>query len=405
MSNETKSEESPIREENGEPDPPAAPSNADSALPDAEEIADRDSDFGQLATAPPRPKSARWVAWLALILALAAVGLLGYASLSDRQASRLAAETDQGLAALIGRLQSQSESTGSAVGELRETVAALEAENKRLTAAIEGFNLQLDERSGLIDTVAPRLSSVEKSISNLQGISSGARDTWLSAEAEYYLQIANVQLQLAGNPGLAILALEMADERIAQLSDPALIEVRQALADELAALEAMEKPDIEGTTLTLASLARVAESLPMRRIEIAVSPDDQPAGPEATGMDRALASVKGAFSGLVKVIPPDAAVLPLVSPETEALLRANLGLQLQSARLALLRAERAAFEQGLDDALASLDTHFDQQSTQVTSAQETIREIRAGDYAIEPPDISGSLRLLRQYQALAETTP
>ncbi len=246
---------------------------------------------------------------------------------------------------------------------------------------------------------------MEKSISNLQGISSGARDTWLSAEAEYYLQIANVQLQLAGNPGLAILALEMADERIAQLSDPALIEVRQALADELAALEAMEKPDIEGTTLTLASLARVAESLPMRRIEIAVSPDDQPAGPEATGMDRALASVKGAFSGLVKVIPPDAAVLPLVSPETEALLRANLGLQLQSARLALLRAERAAFEQGLDDALASLDTHFDQQSTQVTSAQETIREIRAGDYAIEPPDISGSLRLLRQYQALAETTP
>ena len=42
--------------------------------------------------------------------------------------------------------------------------------------------------------------------------------------------------------------------------DPRLTGVRQALADEKRSLEAMEKTDIAGITLTLASLAATVES-------------------------------------------------------------------------------------------------------------------------------------------------
>ena len=120
-------------------------------------------------------------------------------------------------------------------------------------------------------------------------------------------------------------------------------------------------------------------------------------------MDRAWSSVKEAVSGLVKVTPPDQAAAPLLAPEAEYFLRTNLTLQLQVARLALLRGEQAVFEQSLDDATVWISDYFDTGSAQVTSALQTISEIRNGMFVTSLPDISNSLRLLRQYKTLAET--
>jgi uroporphyrin-3 C-methyltransferase len=195
----------------------------------------------------------------------------------------------------------------------------------------------------------------------------------------------------------------MADERIVQLSNPALTEVRRALADELTALEVMEKPDIEGVTLTLASLARVVDSLPLQKGTTAKTGADAEPDPEMSGLDRAWASVKGAASGLVRVSGPEEAATPLMTPEAAYFLRTNLTLQLQAARLALLRGEQAVFQQSLDDASTWLGLYYDTQSAQVASALQTIVEIRGAMFAVSTPDISESLRLLRQYETLAES--
>ena len=208
-----------------------------------------------------------------------------------------------------------------------------------------------------------------------------------------------VALITGGNGGIG---LGMADERVTQLSDPALTAVRRAISDELAALEVMEKPDLEGATLTLASLARVVESLPLAS---RTAQDDTVVEDDAdqSGVDRAWGSVKDAMSGLVRVTPPDQAKLALVSPDAEYFLRNNIALQLQSARLALLRGEQAIFEQALDDTSALLNTYFDTGSAQVESAQLPINEIRENVFTAAVPDISESLRLLRQYRTLRES--
>ena len=245
------------------------------------------------------------------------------------------------------------------------------------------------------------MSTLESSVASLAGVSEGARDAWILAESEYYMQIANAQLQLANNPHLAALALRMADERIVQLANPALTDVRRAISDELAALDIMEKPDIEGATLTLASLARVVESLPLASASVAEEETDE-IDPELSGAGRAWASVKNAMGGLVKVTPPDRAKLVQLSPDAEFFLRNNIALQLQSARLALLRGEQAIFEQTLDDTSALLNEYFDTGSAAVQGSLETIAEIRQYVFAAEVPDISESLRLLRQFRTLNE---
>jgi uroporphyrin-III C-methyltransferase len=364
--------------------------------PDVEEQ-DAPVEEPAVADKPKRGRSGNSVAWLAFLVALIALAAAGYTAWQDWQGAN-----DTSLADQVARLDSRIASSAQSLSSLEAQIAELDARDPGVDAAIDGLRRELDERIRLLSALPARISTLEGSVAALAGVSEGARDAWVLAESEYYMQIANAQLQLANNPHLASLALRMADERIVQLANPALTDVRRAISDELATLDVMEKPDIEGATLTLASLARVVESLPLastaEAAEAAAETD-----PEQSGPSRAWSSVKNAMSGLVKVTPPERAKLVKLSPDAEFFLRNNIALQLQSARIALLRGEQAIFEQTLDDTSALLSQYFDAQSAAVTGALETIAEIRGHVFTTATPDISESLRLLRQYRTLDES--
>lgn len=355
------------------------------------------SSFESPAVQKPK-RSGAAIALLALLLSLVAVALGGYSLYGDWKEQQSADDSGRSIADLSSQLGDSQRSIRS----LSDELAALSDSDADISAALDGVRRDIEERIRLLDSLPARMSTLEQSVASLRGLSAGARNTLLLAEAEYYMQIANAQLQLAGNPELAALALGMADDRIVQLADPGLTDVRRALADELAALESMDKPDIEGATLTLASLSRVVEALPLPEPERPRDQDGTDFDAEASRLARAWSSVKGAFSGLVTVRKTDETERALLSPEAVYFLRTNLSLQLQAARLALLRGQKAVFEQSLDDADAWIAEYFDPDSAQVASARETIAELRDDLFTMSPPDISESLRLLRQYQTLAE---
>ena len=345
---------------------------------------------------PQRQRSGNSVAWLAFLFAIIAVAASGYVAWQDWQGASDTSADDQ-----LARLDGRIDTLAGLQSELETLVTGLGEPDPAIGAELDAIRRELDDRLRMLDVLPARISTLEGSVASLAGVSEGARDAWILAESEYYMQIANAQLQLANNPHLAALALKMADERIVQLANPALTDVRRALSDELAALDIMEKPDIEGATLTLSSLAGIVESLPLAS---AAEADDGATeiDPELSGAGRAWASVKNAVTGLVTVIPADEARLVQLSPDGEFFLRSNIALQLQAARLALLRGEQAIFEQTLDDTSALLNDYFVVDSAQVTSALETIADIRGHVFTTAAPDISGSLRLLRQYRTLNE---
>jgi uncharacterized protein HemX len=352
----------------------------------------------------PTPESSKMkrssspVSWLALFLSLATLAAVGYMIVEARRTRTAAEDSSDSIVALSGRVDESRRS----LSELNAELAGLTDSDEATRSRIEALQQEVTERIQQLDSLPGRMSGLENSVAALQGVSAGARDTWLLAEAEYYMQIANAQLQLGNNPRLAMLALGMADERVVQMANPGLTDVRRAISDELAALEVMEKPDIEGAALTLASLSRVVESLPLYTVDQAGARDESGVDPELSGTERAWESVKSAMSGLVRVTPPDEETRALLTPDAAQLIRSNLALQLQAARLALLRGEQAIFDQSLDDAVALIGDYFDASSAQVDGALQTISEIRGSMVAVSPPDISESLRLIRQYRTLAE---
>ena len=367
---------------------------------------EQDAEFPAEDSAPPRlegttepKKRGGGMAWLAMLLSIIALAAVGF---TQFEAWRTA--DDSSALDTLAEIGAVREDAANVARELETLRSEIDNEPEiDISGELDTLQRNLDARLETLDTLPARMSTLENSVAALAGISEGARETFLLAEAEYYMQIANAQLQLANNPELAELALGMADERVTQLADPGLTDVRRALANELAALSTMQKPDLEGASLTLASLARVVESLPLAGIEPG-DPSDEASDVAGQGnVERAWTTVKDAMSGLVKVTPPDQAKLELLSPDAEYFLRNNIALQLQAARLALLRGEQAIFESTLDDTSTLLNQYFDSDSNQVQSTLQTIDEIRNSVLTASAPDIAGSLRLLRQYRTVSES--
>lgn len=357
------------------------------------------------ATAPRKRSLTRWL-WILLLLAAAAVAGYWYIAGLAGGGVRTVAVDEEALAGLRRDTGTQLAATRDSLADFEERLAAVESRDRGAEENLDSLRESLadfGEMSAAIESLEPRLQSVERSLATLQGTPGDARDAFMLAEAEYYMQIANAQLQLAGNPELAALALGQADDRLSQLADPALTDVRRALADERAALEVMEKRDIAGVTLTLGSLAQVVESLPVQSSDAESSNTSAASVEDESGLDRAWQSVKNAFAGVFEYTPPTDPDRPLLTPGSEPLIRSNLALQLQAARLALLRGEQELFRQSLDDAERWLTAYFDTGSASVAGALDTVRDIRDEYRQSERPDISESLRLLRQYQAQAET--
>lgn len=391
-----------------------APTDEDDAL-----FADED-----LVAAPPkRSKLPLVVSLLALLIACAALALAFYPGLktpapavvADDSATSAANSALEGVAdvsdradANARRLDSLDGGLGSvqqSLGELRQSLGAVTADSRAAGSDIDALERRIEQQLRALESVPARIASVESTMTALRGISTGARDTWLLAQAEHFLQIANAEVTLSRNPEVALAAMRMADERLLTVGDPGLTDVRRTLSTEMQALTAVEPVDLAGTAVALGSLAGNVQDLPLRKQLLDVAPNAEGADASIeglTGTDRALASLRNLFSGAFDIRRTDERAEPLIAPEAAYFLETNLSLQLQAARLALLRGESALIDASLNDAETWLRRYYDLDDANVQGALATLEQVRATQVASALPDVSTSLRQLRQYIAFEE---
>ncbi|HEY5791453.1 MAG TPA: uroporphyrinogen-III C-methyltransferase [Gammaproteobacteria bacterium] len=329
------------------------------------------------------------LACLALLLALAG-WLAGYQAWQQLRAAQAAARGAQqaDASALAERLDG-----GLRSGEQR--VAALQQELN------QGLARQQAE-------LARQQQALEESYQALQRQLGQDSSGWVVAEAEYLMRSANHRLQLAQDVPGAIAALEAADQRLRSLADPALLPVREQLADGIAALKAVPQVDVEGLALTLVSLARRAETLPVLGARY-TAPDAAggtavlDAARQAEGWQAAVDAVWNEVKGLVEVRRNDIPAKPLLAPEHEYFLHLNLRLQLDAARLALLRRAEPLYAASLATAREWVATWFDQEPAPTRALLAELERLEGTAIAPALPDISGALHALRALPARQAT--
>lgn len=326
------------------------------------------------AQPPPRASHRRWRAPLALLLALVALGGLGWHWWDNRHRMN---ELRQELARRLAESDAAGREARAAAAQAQETTR------------------QTDARLGLLEAKVAEFQGQQVALEALYQELSRNRDETALAEVEQYLLTASQQLALGGNVRGALMALQSADARLAVLNRPQLLALRKAIAKDMDRLAALPHVDIIGMSLRLDNLIAAVDSLPLAA---EVRPEGEaPARPAAEGSPwrRWWLETWADIRELVRIRRVDQPEPPLLAPSQTWFLRENLRLRLLSARLALLSRDQASFRADLTAAQEWITRYFDTSARPASAALSALRQLTASEIVIELPDVSASLEAAR----------
>ena len=362
---------------------PAAPGQGEEAgVPRASEPAPA-PEPAPAKTAPTdpesRPSPARagggtGVAWLALLLAL---GLAAGAGWLLWQAQEREADLLQRLTALEAddRPIPAPAAPVADDSELRAGVATLERQFGLLQPQLQEQRQTLQAQSERLQVLEARLSEQRSELAKLSG---GDQDSWLLAEVEYLLRLANQRLIMAGDAVSARGLLQSADTILRQLEDIALHPVRRAVAADIAALRALPEIDTEGLYLRLSALVDQVAGLVIFELP---EREAGPAALEADGWQQRLRQgYEEALHTLSQYVTVRRREMPfeaLVDPQWEALLRQNLVMLLQQAQVALLSGNQPLYHASLQRARRWLTEYYVADEAATAAAARELDDLAA----------------------------
>ena len=313
----------------------------------------------------PRRRGSSALAWLAALLVFAAGGWLGW-------------QWWQARAQHEHEAQAQAERHATALEQRLDALRQEQrAQAKRLQQAETTNRVLRDELLG----IGQRAALLEDSVSQLADPDRGGAQSLRLDELELVLGLARQRLQLAGDLDGARRGYALAAGLLDGIHDPAWLSLRQTLAQERSALDAL---GADPRAIAAGRLEAFAASLPALPITV------------ASRGDEALPWWRRAFARVIDVRHADTAVA--IEPGDRAAGLAALQLELTLARAAAERRDRDGYRQALERA-DGWTTRLWPDSPQLRERRARLRELRELPLAIDLPTLGTTLEQLRAMRA------
>lgn len=305
------------------------------------------------------------------------------------------------IAALVYVLVALNKTANTAAGyqqTVTEQLNGLETQLKAMQQQVSG--LEADD-----NRLTQSQRALEEALQSLQKQRPDTDQDWTLREAEYLVRVAMHRLHLERDIDTAMTALKTADQRLRDLSNPALIPLREQLAGDINALSTVEQPDVEGMAAELVELGNRIETLPLKNIidNESVNPAAmETAQQDIPGQDgwRAIPSrIWQVLKSLVVIKRSDDGAAAFIMPNEEYYLQQNLKLELGSARIALLRHDTATFRAALDKVTRWLQAYYNTDAVAVKNTVTALKRMRDADLRPELPDLGRSLGAVRDFTA------
>lgn len=223
---------------------------------------------------------------------------------------------------------------------------------------------------------------------------------WTLQEVDYLLQLANQRATLANDAAGARQALQLADEKLRDLNDYRLQDLRQQIADEQLALAAVATADITGIAADLQSAINGIDALRVVKGPKQFNRDPMAdTGTDLTttaGWQTAVSDIWQQIRSLVVIRQQEDAPQAVLIPEQRYFLYQNLRLKLETARFALLSGKQSIYDSSLQTSIDWLNRYFvgEQRDAMLAS----LNAMQAEQIEVALPDISGSLRWLQDFE-------
>jgi uroporphyrin-III C-methyltransferase len=369
-------------------------SNEDTVIApgDAESVDSTPAEAANAQPVAPVPPAAQpaarggssLVGWLALLLVLALAGGAGW-SLQQGM------EREKNLKRRINQLENKA---GGEQAELQGQLQTLEKNLRRqLKSGLEQAQSSAQSQAQSIEMFRRQLDAQSE---QLAAFSANDHESWLRAEAQYLLRLANQRVIMARDTESALALLGSADSILRQLDDASLHEVRAAVAAEQAALRAVPKVDVEGIYLRLSALIEQADHLVIFQLpdvegesDIEITEEDW-----QVRLERGYEEAARKLSDYIVIRRRDVPMQALMDPQWEGLVRQNLRMLLEQAQVALLSGNQTLYVESLQRSQHWVAQFFDTDEAASRAMAREITQLEGQAIQVIMPDLTRSLQAL-----------
>ena len=216
------------------------------------------------------------------------------------------------------------------------------------------------------------------------------------ADVEQALELADQQLQLAGNVRAALISLQNIEQRLQTSHKPHWIAIRRAVASDTDTLKKAPFVDTVGISVKIDSLVNAVDKLPLvveKPHPKASAKAEQPV--EQSWLSQIAADIWNDLKNLIRVRRLERQEPLLLSPEQSFFLRENLKLRLLDARMANLQRDGTTFKTDIRAANDYIERYFDISSPATQRFANGLRQLLQTEITIQMPTLAGSLQAVR----------
>jgi len=261
------------------------------------------------------------------------------------------------------------------------------------------FTAQNEEQ---IQKIHNEQENLRNNLTNIVRNNEHLRNDWLMAEAEYLVQVANHRLLLEKDVATAAVALKAADARLAEVADPALLNIRKILAKDLQILNNIPTIDLAGLSVSLSAMSNNIPNLPLNTPDPKTHKLNQiektPASSEVKGIKDLPAAIWKDLKSLIVIRNHEKPLEPLLAPNQHFFLVQNLALLLEQARLALLSGHNEIYQERLATTKKWINQYFDTEHNVTRNMLASIEELQKFDIDPTLPDISSTFSAIKKYR-------
>ncbi|MFN2381990.1 MAG: uroporphyrinogen-III C-methyltransferase [Guyparkeria sp.] len=340
---------------------------------------------------PPRRSATPWlVVGMLILFGLAAVG--GWQLWQLQQAQQQGLQSQASEREALGQVLDQEiERLDEQLDSTRSTVSSLEERGEEIRREVEsGLQAQQDELVERQDYLDARIARIDDRLSR-------GEIAWKTAEIGFLLTRAQERLSISRDPNGAMLALQLADQRVAALSRPHWLPLRSAISDAIARIEASGEGDRVGQALALRRITDRVEDWPLTdEAENAAAGNEAPsaASAERTSLpedaawyEKAWAATTGWVTRQVTVTRSDTPTRLRERVATDREMR----LWLTAVRESLLSRDHEALSTTLTEARDWLESHYATDAGGPAKALQTLERTRERFASREFPSIDSVL--------------
>ncbi|OED42812.1 hypothetical protein ACH42_11540 [Endozoicomonas sp. (ex Bugula neritina AB1)] len=345
-------------------------------------------------------KSGRGLAVLAILIAAGSLGVSGYIGWQGQLLQQQIAEADQGQAGFK-----------SSIEQLQSHIAHQQARLTDAVTSAQPLHAQVSELHQREERLVSRMDAATLRLKDLEGSS---RDQWRLAEVEYLMRLANQRLLMGTDIASSRNLLQSADDILIGLDDYSLFPVREALAEDIAMVRTVSDFDQETTYLRLQALASLIPKLQLlddHRLKESQSVTTETAKVTSETPDwqekikAILLDTWQQFVSLFRInTQREKPVEALLTTEQDMVIRQNLHLMLEQAKLTVLTREPAIYHSSIEQAKEWITKYFTLGGEVRDSMLTELDDLLTVNITTDMPSINRSLEALKTYQLRLETS-